>query len=420
MKKLLYYSILFVAFLSACKKDGIDKYPIETSFTDPNVPLATYKTALASSADGWKVILTPAKSGLYGGYIKFETTGDAKFVLDNTVTAAGTPATSNYTLNIYKTNPSISFAKGSAFSAFALNSTLGIDTSFTFKSAKGDTIQLLGNLQGSNLTLIKSTKQESDDYLAGKMATPITIASTINSFKLYYKRFAMGGKNYDLILNTKTKTISFNYSSNGVFTRFASNYYYNSDGGITLKQAFTDGSNTISSLNSLTVDVPNNKATFTTGNATTIAIANFAAPVIADLAAPRRFYSNPTNGTNWLSYTGFTVDGVTDAYKVTTISNFNYLVYYPNLTAVYDRLGFIVNNAYAAYGPAIQTGITTDGRIVTFFYASYGTPPAVYTTIVNATRDKLVDATGFYVFQTGANTYDWVNAKDGRSWISFE
>ncbi|RYE27999.1 MAG: DUF4302 domain-containing protein [Sphingobacteriaceae bacterium] len=419
MKKLLYYSILFAVCLSACKKDGIVNYPIETSFTDPNVPLATYKTALTASADGWKMVLTPGKSGLYGGYIKFETTGDSKYVLDNTTAAASTPAASNYTLNIYKTNPSISFSKGSAFAAFALSSALGIDTSFTFKSAKGDTIQLSGNLQGSNLTLIKATKQESDDYLAGKMVTPINTASTINLFRLYYKRFTMGGKNYDLSLNTKTKTVTFNYSNNSVFARFATDYYYNSNGGITLKQAFTDGSNTISSLNALTIDVPNNKATFITGT-TTIAVGNFAAPLIADPTAARRFYLNTAISTSWLSYTGFTVDGVTDAYKLSTIPNFNYLLFYPSYQPTYDRLGFMANSALAAYGPAIQTGFSTDGRIGFTYFGAFGTPPAAYATVVNATRDKMIDVLGFYVVQTGPNTYDWVSARDGRSWISFE
>ncbi|EHQ25157.1 DUF4302 domain-containing protein [Mucilaginibacter paludis] len=422
MKKYLYLSALAFTCFTACKKDSLTKIPLEKSFDDQNPVVQKYQATI-TAGDGWKATFNTAKGTMYNGFFKFETTGDSKFVLDYSSASAATVGTAKYTATVYNTNPTLALSSTSAFGTIASVKSLGIDTSFTFKyaSATGDTVKLVGNSYGCGLTLVKIAKAEGDNYLAGQMATAMTSVANLNKFRAYYKRATINGKNYDLIFNTKAKVLTINYSSAGVFQRFVAYYSYTPN-GVMLSQPFVDGTLTFSTISALQVDLPSFTATATAGTSS-VAINNATTPVAIDLTSAKRFEVTIVPITNyWISYYGFTIDGVPDALNVSgIIPTFNFIAFYTKYNASYDRVGFWANGAVGAYGPAVVPTYPTDGRLVCTYFGSFGTStvPAV-ATVVNAVRDRFIDAQGYYVFQTGPSSYDWVSVATGRTWISFE
>jgi|GEM_PF-3338609 len=422
--KQIFYLLLIAIIFSSCAKDSIEKYEIEKSFADPSIKLDDLKKQLSTGTDGYKMTIESINGGYYGGYIKFDGTSSAKFLLDNSTVNSTTPLDTKYGISIRQTNSVLSLGSTSSFALLA-KSLGGIDSTFTYKSVSGDTLRLTGDVLGSKITLIKSSKADADEYLAGKMVNTATAFNSLNTFKLYFKRLIVGTKTYDLIINPKYKYITFNYLNGTTFQRFITPFAYTNN-GISLKFPFLDGTTNINSVSNLAIDLVANTATLKAGS-TSATITNAAAPLTFDPSAAAKFYANgntlvAATGTSysWLSYTGFTVNGVKDYFGVTTITGLNYLSFTPRYNASYDRLGFIVNGAIAAYGPAIPTSIKTNGTIAFTYLGTFGTTPTAYTNIVNNTRIQLCDALGYYVIQTGAAQYDFVNIKDGTTWISWE
>jgi hypothetical protein len=424
MKKYLYLGIILMTGLAACRKDSITKIPVEKSFSDPDPILKAYQTTI-TSGDGWKAIINPTKNGQingqYSGLFKFESTGDSRYVMDYSVAAAGAPISNKYRLAVVATNPTLTFPGTSAFGTFALNNTLGVDTAYTFKyqSKAGDTVKLVGNNIGTALTLIKATATESTDYLAGKMAAAITTVNNLNKFKYYYKRVTLGGKDFDMIVNSRAKVITFN-SNNGGFQRVTS-YYSHTSTGIVLKDRLTLGTLNVKEITGLTVDL-----TAFTGagsfSGTSATITNPATPLVIEAAAPARFVAmTPANA--WISPTNFTIDGRPDAFGFTTIagSTYQYTIYYPKYFSNADA-SFIVYGAGTTYGPAFNITTPANGTLLmSGNFALQGTSPgAAWVAPVTSYKNQLINASGYYVFQTGATNFDIVSVANGNAWMSLE
>ncbi|WEK19017.1 MAG: DUF4302 domain-containing protein [Candidatus Pedobacter colombiensis] len=418
MKNIIYLMILFTG-LSACKKDRIVSYEIEKSFQDPTLKFEDFKKAIAAGTDGFQMIIESKSGSICGGYIKFDGAGNAKFVSDNNASNALTPKDTKYSLNVIQTNSVLGFGKSSSFGLFAAG--LAADTSYSYKMSAGDTLKLVGNTSGTNLKLIKVAKKSGDDYLAGGMSTAMSKWPTLNTFKYYFKRFTVSGKTYDIVINSKLKYVTINSLVGTSFKRFTTSYVYSSN-GITLLQQFVDGTLTVSNLSDLVVS-----ANAGTGNAGTnpFTIANASTPLVYDTGAAAAFYAGGSTAifsgiVSWVSYTGYTIEGVQDAYGVTTIPGFNYLSFTARYQPTYDRLGFTANLALQAYGPAIPTTIKPNGTIAFSNFGSFGTAAVAIRTIVTNVTNQTVDALGYYVIQSGPNQFDLVNVKDGTIWISFE
>lgn len=420
MKNILYLMILVIG-VSACKKDRIVSYEIEKSFPDPSIRFEDFKKVLAAGTDGFQMVLESTTGTITGGYIKFDGSGNAKFVADNNPVNAATPKDTKYSMNLIQTNPVLGFGRSSSFGLFAAG--IAADTSYSYKLSVGDTLKLVGNTSGTKLRLIKVIKKTGDDFLAGTMASAMTSWPMLNTFKLYFKRFTISGKTYDVVVNTRLKFVTFNALVGTSFKRFTTSYVYSSN-GITLLQPFTDGALTINNLSDLVTAA---NAGSGTAGANAFTIQNAAIPLAYDITAAAAFYAsgsrvvnNTGTGASWVSFTSFTVNGVQDSYGAMTIPGFNYLSFTPRYNVSYDRLGFFVNGAIAAYGPAIVPSIKTNGTIVFSNFGSFGTAAVAIRTIVTNITNQTVDALGYYVIQSGPNQFDLVNVKDGSIWISFE
>lgn len=429
MKKYIYPTYLLLLFLitglSACKKNDPDyfgKTPTERS----SEALSKYQAQLTNAPNGWKAILYPSGGGVYLFSIKFEADNKVSMLSDIDAETSTTSKETAYSIKqlqapslVFDTYSYIHLLSDPDPSVFGGNVGAGYssDFEFSFDKMNGDSVTLIGNRNGSKLTLVKAaTAAEYTTFTTGTTA----VFDQLSTIRTYFKRVTIGTTACELNIDKGNKILTFSYlDASNNFKAVSSGFYVDgSTNTMIFINPFVIGTTTIATIKAIVGDAGNHTINAAV-NGTTIQITEAVEPLKYDLTAAATFFNKPSNGAYWSSNTGFTVDNVSDAYKVTTIPNFGFLLFYPAYRPTYSRLGFISNNAYGAYGPAPVASFPANGKIVFKNFGSFGTAPAAIAPIVKATSDKFFDPNGYYVIATGPKTYDLVNATDARAWISF-
>jgi len=421
MRKILIFGLLIVA-LAACKKsDRPDQLP-DDKLTQV---LTAYQTQLVGANNGWIGYLFPQGGGGYTFKFKFNDKNRVVTYSDLDAASSTTAKESSYRLKGTQL-PSLYFDTYTYLHKLAdpdptvLGGTSGSgylsDFEFSFISSSADTIKLKGNLNKSDLILIRAKADQGDDYI-GKAFTNNVYISKIANFPYYYNKLVIGGKEYNITINTDQHTVSFYYNRNG-FQRFSTEYAVAST-GIALRKPFVDGNIIISEFHDFVVNTTNSTLSMVAGNITG-STTNEAAPLAIDLDAPTRMYVAQYDFT---SDFGFTINGVKNAQNVTGIPNFLGIQYIPVYAQGYDALMFYYLSAgkQKNYGPAFNTNLTTDGRFIFYGYnGNFGTSPGTAgANIITSVRTQWLNASGYYVFQTGTNSYDLVSVADSKRWIRF-
>ena len=430
MKRILLVGLLLISFLSGCQKEN-EIAPEERPDARLNKILSDYKTQLVSAPYGWKAVLYPASGAGYSLLINFAENDRLSMTSDINAATAATALESTYRLKAMQT-PSLLFDTYSYLhilsdpDATVSGGDWGAgkysDFEFTFESVTAETITLKGNLQGSRLVLTKATQDESSNFIARAAATA-TLFQNINTFTTYFKRLTAGSTVLDVATDTDLRTITFNYLEGGATRTFTTSYYY-TENGIMLLTPFVNSNFTITGFSDLQYSTINHRFNLTVNNAPAT-IQEASRPAAVDVQAARNFYNTAEND-YWVAETGFTVNGEVDALKVSEITDFSFLTFWPRFGSsgnnTYDLLGFIVfnqaeNQAEIGYGPAATQSITNDGRIIYNYIGDLGTVPAADLDKVTATREIWTDPQGFYVVPVDESTIDLVSAKDAKSWI---
>jgi hypothetical protein len=428
MKKYLLYIVLFtLTLLSACKKQTVDPAPGERPEERVSAALDSYSANLTGNTNGWKAFLFPAGGGVYLFSMKFSTANRVTMLSDINITTSNTGLESSYRLRSQNV-PSLLFDTYSyihlltdpdpAANGGAAGNGYLSDFEFAFDktSAAGDTITLIGNRLGSKLQLVKATSAtDFDSFTKGTN----DVLNKFSQLRTYWKRITIGNTECEVKVDLTTKIISFTYLENGNSTTTKSSFYVD---GSTSTMVFltpvTIGTNKVTDIKSFVLNATNHTVNGSI-NGNTVQFKEAITPLKYDMTAAATFNNNPPNGSYWISDYSFTVDNIADAFKVTSIPSYSFILYYPKYNAAYSRFGYIVNNAYAAYGPASVTSLPANGRIVFSNYGSFGTAPATIAPIIASTTAKWHDPNGYYVIKTGNNAYDLVNATDARAWITF-
>lgn len=428
MRKIILFSLLIIVALSACEKEdeqGPDQRPDERI----NEILSSYKSQLVGSPFGWKAILYPEGGAGYNFLLQFTDNDRVQMYSDINATTATEAMNSSYRLQALQ-RPSLLFDTYSYLHLLAdpdAGKSGGdwgegqySDFEFSFESASADTIILSGNYNNSRLVLTRATEDALANYI-GRIAKMAAAFENIDNFTTYFKRLTVGSQAYDISVHIPSRQISFSYYEGDFARSFTTSYYY-TENGLVLLEPFTNSQLTIRSLNALQYNAAAGRINLKVNNEVDASIREATSPVKTDLQAVQRFYNAPNE--YWISFYGFTVEGVEDALQVTSIPDFSFLIYWPRFNqengTEYDLLGFVTGNSIQ-YGIAAIPSFTNDGRIVYNFFGTLGGDniPAGYESIVTALQERWTQPEGYYVIQTGTNTYDLVSAEDARSWISF-
>jgi hypothetical protein len=432
MKKAFIYILACCAIIS-CRKD--DSSVFEKSADERlNEALATYQAQLLGAENGWKAFVSPPSGGVYFFYFKFNNQNRVKMYSTFDSTSAVTPGESSYRLKGLQ-QPSLIFDTYSYLHVLAdpnestrnvmadvnggpVGEGLQSDFEYYFDSTSTDTIYLVGRFNKTQAKLIRATKQEADAYDNKELGRSF-LFSNINRYQNYFKRVIFGGVTYEMNVNQFQRTITFTWIDGTGAARSFTTTYYNSSTGIVLLNPLVNGSTTVSSFDNLTWN-PNTMLLGFTVNGTTVTVNPANQPLRPDLGAPNRWWQQSVSTDNyWVSVSGFHINGVDDAYNLSSIPNFAYLLYWAKFSTfnsvTYDLLSPISGNSITNGGGFFPPVFTTDGRIILSRYVTLGT---VSNQLLNSFA-KMGDAGGYYLVQTSPISYDMVSASDSRVWISW-
>ncbi|MEO6455502.1 MAG: DUF4302 domain-containing protein [Ginsengibacter sp.] len=435
MNKVLIAILIIATGLFSCKKADksvFDKSPDERI----NEKLAEYQAQLSGAQNGWKgfIKVDSGKGSTYSFYFKFNNANRVVMLSDFDSLSAVSPKESSYRLKALQ-QPSVIFDTYSYLHVLSdpnptvnggfLGGGLISDFEFYFDATTNDTIKLVGRFNGSKLMLVKATKAEEDAYNAGQLAAGLYI----NKILTYFKRLTIGAQLYDVKIDPVNRQFSFSWlDASGNLKTFNTTYYFIL-GGIIFTNPLVNGAQIISGFSNITWD-PATETISLTVSSTAATITGVVVPLKVDIGAPKRWYDYAVNngGVYWISANGFHVNGVDDAFNITSLvsgaNTYYYLIYWPEYAATNDFFGPVFLNAARTgltlvYGtaPRIPT-FTTDGRAIFVQLGNYGTYPA--SGPAAQSKALLYNSSGYYFVQTSETTYDMVSASNGKSWLTWE
>lgn len=291
------------------------------------------------------------------------------------------------------------------------------DFEFSFIQNSKDTIKLRGNHNESELILIRAKDGEGDDYISKTFALGMKI-DQLNQLPYYYNSIHLNKKDYGFILNTDINSITFYYDENGNYKSFTTEYAVIAD-GILLRKPFVANGIRISIFSDFQINKISNQFSVQFNGNNKAIIKNLSKPISIDRESPRRMYMVDKMYT---SKTGFTISGVRDAIGITKLQGFNTFLFIPRRFIDPLDAFYVIHSEDFHYGPIFNT-VYNDEGVMFFkpFQLLSGIPPGSENEQLFVDQNKLwFDPTGFYVFQTGKDCYDFVSRKDSKIWIRFK
>ena len=220
------------------------------------------------------------------------------------------------------------------------------------------------------------------------------------------------------------RIITFTWLVGGNPQQFTTGYYYTME-GLVFTTPFNTGSAVINGFTDPSWDAANLTLHLKV-NGVAGTIAGAIKPLKLDLNAPNRWWQTAfAEDSYWVSFSGFHVNGVDDAFRITQTPSYLFMVYWPVFATssgvTYDLLGNVIVEGGAAlnFGTAYENPpeFTGDGRVI---FTSIGTLGGSQSAAFSNTSSQLEIPEGYYLIQTGQTTYDMVSAKDAKAWITWE
>ena len=437
----IYFLSIVIAF-SSCKKEDSPAFN-ESADERLNKALTSYQDKLVGAANGWKGFIYPKSGGAFFFYFKFDAQNRVKMYSTFDSASAVTSKESSYRVKglqqpslIFDTysyvhvlaDPNENVVVLSKINGGPVGVGLQSDFEFYFDSTYTDSITLVGRFNGSRAVLIKATKQEEDAYNNKELGKSL-LFENLHRYLNYFKRVTIGGVVYEIQVDQNSRTITLSWlNASGVLQTFTTPFYYSLT-GVNFVNTLVNGSQTITGFTNITWNATTTTLGFTV-NGTGTTVVGSGQPIKIDLNAPLRWwqFAVTNGGTYWISFDGFHVNGVDDAYNVNSLTSgtnrYYYMIYWPGYAANNDFFGPIFINA-AGTGLALVYGtaprrptFTADGRAIFVELGTYGTHPTTGPAALS--RTQLYHPSGYYFVQTGPTTYDMVSALDGKAWITWE
>lgn len=417
MKK---YIILIISlcFLFSCKKGALDTYEVVEVWEKPEVKLKQLTDAINSHKTGWEFIIQygPNQIVTYG-YLGFNSENSSDFISDFSKNFSTFDKT-NYHIEILKTNPSLRFPKDSKFANLAADSRL-IDTLFSYKSIKADTIIFEGEMNKSILKLTKCSPEKLTQLKANSINADYEKLKKLTEMPKFFFSYNQNGKTFGLEIDTTTRQLSFHSGTdqNPVVTK--SSYFFNGNGLSLVKQIDIEGVK-IKLIEGLSL----NPSSLISKNG--IEISNVGKPIVYDIKTAKEFTVLEGKMLWWLSTHGFGRRNQPDIAGFQKLANFSNLNLAPNYDYNEEYKTYFwlmaINlrgvNPGSSHGPVGIFGNNGILKFIPFLGGAPSTNPAVVQAM-NITARYIYNPNGLYVIKTGIG-YTLVDATDGLTWAYFQ
>ncbi len=434
MKK-IFFSLFIIAAVAGCKKDDshiFDKSPDERL----NEALAGYQATLTGAQYGWNAVVYPKGGGAYAFYFKFNDANRVEMVADFDAASATTVKESSYRLKALQ-QPSLLFDTYSYLHLLSdpdgyVNGGVdgqGLLSDFEFyfnDSTTADTIKLTGRVNGSKAVLVKASQEQAQAYTGGQFDISL-FNESLSKILQYFKHLNIGNTVYDINLNPFSKTAIFTWSDDdGTIHTFTTAFYYTLE-GIAFQTPLVSGSTIVAGFSDISWSDATNTINLTAGN-TQATIKGAVKPLIIDADAPKRWWQKAADDDGyWVSLNGFHVNGVEDAFGVTSIPDYAFMIFWPKYGTssgiTYDLTGFVTADTGGLalnFGAAYRVpNFTSDGRVMFTYLGTLGDVPPEAEDAYFATAGNFLNPAGFYLVQTSETSYDMVSADDAKTWITW-
>lgn len=439
---ILGFCILLVAAVSCRKVDNSTVFS-ESADQRLNAALAKYQAKLSGATYGWKATVETKAGGNYTFYFSFNDSNRVKMISSFDSTSASTVKESSYRLKALQ-QPSLLFDTYSYLHVLAdpnpntnggaAGEGLVTDFEFYFDDANSsdNVIALVGRFNGTKTTLTKATQAEQNAFLNGQLAKGLAITKILT----YFKRVVINNTDSaDMYVDVRISHIlQQDATGNLLDTGIGATYSLTLD-GLAFDKPLTVGTKTITALSDINFDDLSSTVT-ATSNGEPVVIKAVVIPTKLDLIAPRRWRQYAiTEDNTWKSLWGFHVNGVDDAYDVTSFTftsggqpwSFLWFQYQTGTNDVFyplmlDQAGENADIFHVTFG---RTPTLNASGIMIFREAANGSLPD-YNPLsppgssLGLSRSALYDTRGYYFVQTGEVAYDMIKARDGKTWIHWE
>ncbi|MEP6749212.1 MAG: DUF4302 domain-containing protein [Bacteroidota bacterium] len=457
MKKLSIYFLAAAIMMAGCKKTYDDTIGGQTPDQRVSAAMAAYQNKLTQSTYGWIMIETTTGTAFNQGvsqdgpvasfayYMQFTDSNKVTMFSDFDTSMAAVPKTSDFRVKSLQ-RPALIFDTYSYLhvpcdpdpnvskSPFGFGYGWGTDFEFSFAdnidAAKlGDTIHLTGNLNSAGAVLVKATKDQHDAYYAGALK-----ANIINWGKIlnYFKRVTGGTTVFEMTPGLGgAKSVDINWLDGTGNVQSANSSLYFTATSVNLVTPLSIGNQVVSSFNNLVWNAGTSVLTANINGTTAATIAGNIAPLKNDITAPKAWWNKAVNiGEYWVSTSNFHVNGVDDAFKVSSLANYaGFSIFWPEFGVSgginYDLVSPILavnGQATIAFGAAYRPpNFTAGGTVIFPFLGTLGTVPAAAVATYTSLRQKIAEPAGFYlILKEDKLTYDMVNVADAKSWIQWQ
>lgn len=421
--------IFILLFFSCSRVTNFDVY--DRPDQKLNAAIHTYGQMLSSAQNGWIGYLFPAGGGGVTFKFKFDKNQRVQTYATLNAASASNSKESAYSLRspqlvslYFDTYSYLHELADPAVTTYGgkLGEGAGADIEFAFVKVSPDTIWLKGNSKGSDLLLVRATKEQDSSYIK-KTFDFVQGLSKIDRFAYYHKKFVFQGQDYEFLINTRKSTIGFNYVEKGEVKNFFTEYVP-TETGIVLRKPFEHDAVSITHFDTIAIDVKAGVMSTKINGKDLIEIKQQQTPVHIDVDAPKRMYT--LYNYEFTSPTGFNIDGVEDSLKLKSE---------PTLLGIYYKMRYYIDNydvlrfnyrdtagVVRDYMPTFKTSISTP-HVLTFT-GNYinGTSPGDKATLskkILEAQKLLIDPEGYYVYQNGERFFDLVSKKDSKTWIRF-
>ena len=432
-KNLLFY-LLAITLVASCRKDddnAFDKSPDERI----NETLKNDQAALTGSPYGWNANLITGDGGSYRFYFSFNDSNRVQMYSDFDSTTATVIKESSYRLKALQ-QPSLIFDTYSyihilsdpdaSVNGGTYGSGLKSDFEFRIDTVTADSINLTGRFNGSKLSLRKAAQSDRAVWANKQVTNGVVNFKNFWKFLLYFKRLTYSGTQYELQFDSTIKKVTVSWTTGGSTQSVTRGYYFWAN-GIYFSDPVVNGSAIVPGF-SITSFNAGSQIMNVTVNGAAATISAFSTPINPDVknAANRWWSYGAASDYYWISFDGFHVNGVDDAYNIKSLKNdsakFYFLLYKPNTNGVdafftiyRDTLDNSLDVESGSWVTLTITPSTGQGR---FTDAQVRSPwPA--TGPAASTRIQMFNTNGYYFVQSSSYTYDMVSIADAKVWATW-
>lgn len=432
-KNLLYY-LLAISLVASCRKDDdnvFDKSPDERL----NETLANYQAALTGAPYGWNANLITGAGGSYRFYFSFNDSNRVLMYSDFDSTTATEIKESSYRLKALQ-QPSLIFDTYSyihilsdpdaSVNGGTYGSGLNSDFEFSIDTVTTDSISLTGRFNGSKLSLRKAAQGDRAVWANKQVTNGVVNFRNYWKFLLYFRRLTYSGTQYELQFDSTIKKVTVSWTSGGTTQSVSRGYYFWAN-GVYFSDPIVNGSATIPGFSITNFDAGSQIMNVTV-NGTAATISGFSTPVNPDVkdASNRWWQHGAASDYYWITFDGFHVNGVDDAYNLKSLKNdtavYYFLLYKPNTNGI-DAFFSIYrdtldNSIDVESGSWVTMNITTSTGRARFNEYQIRTAWPV-TAPATDTRTQMFNTNGYYFVQTSSYTYDMVSVSDAKIWMTW-